>query len=405
VFICLQSPRRAGETVRGDASSMKIPVAGVFLKRRREEHLRRDVRDPWRRFRIGLGVLGGVLVAGTIGYTLLGLSAFDALYQTSITITTVGYGEIGPPDEVDGGYRAFTLVLVLVGASSAIYTVSVLLETVVEGSLNDGLRRRRMTRLIDSMDGHMVIAGWGRVGQAIAHYARRMGTDVVVIDMDDSTDAGDIPVVAGDANEDDVLLAAGLARCSVLVAALSSDAENLSLTLTARSLAPDLFLVARTSDQRHERKFFQAGADRVVNPYEIGGSRMGALALQPNVAEFLDEVLHDDSHDVEIHEVAVAEGSRLVGATIGDVAPGDGGVTAIAVRPAGEPYRANPPAATTLQPNDLVIVLGTRDQVAQLHARSKPPAGFLYRGAWTTASRAEPIQVAARQPRNGPTIS
>ena len=154
---------------------MKIPVAGVVLKRRRERNLHRNERDPWRRFRLGLGVLGSVLVVGTIGYTLLGLTAFDALYQTSITITTVGYGEIGPPGEIDLAYRAFTLVLVLVGASSAIYTVSVLLETVIEGSLNDGLRRRRMTRLIESMDGHMVIAGWGRVGQAIAHYALEDG--------------------------------------------------------------------------------------------------------------------------------------------------------------------------------------------------------------------------------------
>lgn len=240
-----------------------------------------------------------------------------------------------------------------------------------------------MARLIDTMDGHMVIAGWGRVGQAIAHYARRMGTDVVVIDLDDSTDADDIPVVVGDANEDDVLHAAGIGRAGVLVAALSSDAENLSLTLTARSLRPELFLVARTSDQRHERKFFQAGADRVVNPYEIGGSRMGALALQPNVAEFLDEVLHDDSHDVEIHEVHVADGSRLVGATLGEVAAGDDTPIAIAVRPSGGTYLANPPSGTALAAGDVLIVLGAREQVRSLHQRADPPKGVFYRGSWT----------------------
>ncbi|MFN7148681.1 MAG: potassium channel family protein [Microthrixaceae bacterium] len=362
---------------------MKIPVAGVFLQRRRQQHLQREVRDPWNRFRVGLLVLGGVLVAGTIGYTLLGLTVFDALYQTSITITTVGYGEIGPPEKVDRAYRIFTLVLVLVGASSAIYTVSVLLETVVEGSLNDGLRRRRMNRLIESMDEHMIIAGWGRVGRAIAHYAQRLGVGVVVIDVDPTTDAGDIPGVVGDATEDDVLVAAGIERASVLVAALSSDAENLSLTLTARSLRDDLFLVARTSDQRHERKFFQAGASRVVNPYEIGGSRMGALALQPNVAEFLDEVLHDESHDVEIHEIEVVAGSSMVGRAIGEVAGGDDHAIAIAVRDQSQRYTANPPSGHLLGVGDVVIALGTRAQIRALHAAATPSAGMFYRGAWS----------------------
>ena len=206
---------------------------------------------------------------------------------------------------------------------------------------------------------------------------------MVVIDLDESTDAGEVPVVVGDANEDDVLLAAGIDRAAVLVAALSSDAENLSLTLTARSLRPELFLVTRTSDQRHERKFFQAGADRVVNPYEIGGSRMGALALQPNVAEFLDEVLHDESHDVEIHEVHVSDGSRLMGSTIGLVAAGDDQAVAIAVRPTGERYRANPSPQTTLGAGDVLIVLGTGAQVRRLHALAAAPTGVFYRGSWT----------------------
>jgi len=204
---------------------------------------------------------------------------------------------VGPAGEIDRIYRAFTLLLVLLGASSAVYTASVLLETLVEGSLNDGFRRRRMLHRVDKMRGHVIVAGWGRVGHAIAHYARRAGADVVVVDLAPVEAEGDPPMVIGDANDDDTLLAAGIERAATLIAALSSDSDSLSLTLTARSLRSDLFIVARAADQRNERKFLRAGADRVVNPYQIGGSRMGAIAIQPHVAEFLDDVLDDEVHD------------------------------------------------------------------------------------------------------------
>jgi voltage-gated potassium channel len=359
---------------------MKIPVASVYLRRRRAQRLRRDAKDPWRRFRTGVTALAAVIVVGTVGYSLLGLDLFDALYQTAITITTVGYGEIGPPEQVDRAYRAFTLVLVLVGASSAIYTVSILLETVVEGSLNDGWRRRRMQRVISSMQGHMIVAGWGRVGRAIAHYAARLGQDVVVVDLHATSTDGGPPIVTGDANDDDVLLAAGIDRASVLVAALSSDTDNLSLTLTARSLGPDLFVVARTSEQRNERKFFQAGANRVVNPHEIGGSRMAAVALEPSVAEFLDEVLHDEFHDVEIRELELSSGSALVGRPIGEYCGGDDQALAIAVRPAGGTFVANPTSSVALDVGDLLIVMGAEHQVDRLRAAADPRRTTVYRG-------------------------
>jgi len=363
---------------------VKISAGGVLLERRRRRRLLREERDPWRRFRGGLLVLGTVLLIGTVGYAALGVPAFDALYQTAITITTVGYGEIGPEDEVDTAYRVFTLFLVLVGASSAIYTVSVLLETVIEGSLNDGWRKRRMDPLITSMSEHVVIAGWGRVGQSIANYANRHGAEVVAVDVDPNRRDWTVPMVVGDANDDDVLRAAGVERASVLVAALSSDAENISLTLTARAISPSLFIVARTSTQRNERKFFQAGADRVVNPYEIAGSRMGAIALHPHVAEFLDEVLHDDGHDVEIHELVIEDGSELAGGSVGDVAPAGQAPLVVAVRSSSSGFTAAPPGSHRLGAGDVLIVLGTSDDLLQIRRRSSVSPGITYRGAPST---------------------
>lgn len=174
----------------------------------------------------------------------------------------------------------FTLVLVLVGASTVIYTASVLLETVVEGTLNDGFRRRRMAKQIDHLEGHLIVVGWGRVGRAIARYARRHDADVVIIDRTE-VETDDLPLVVGDALDDETLERAGIARAATLVAALDTDGANLALTLTARSLRRDLFVVARTAQQSNERKFFQAGADRVVNPHDIGGSRMGPSRCTP----------------------------------------------------------------------------------------------------------------------------
>ncbi|HET6949051.1 MAG TPA: potassium channel family protein, partial [Acidimicrobiales bacterium] len=329
-------------------------------------------RDPWRRVRRGVGLLVAVMAFGTIGYEVVGLDLFDAAYQTAITVTTVGYGEVGPPGEVDRAYRAFTLLLVLAGASSAVYTASVLLETLVEGSLNDGFRRRRMLRQVDRMRGHVIVAGWGRVGHAIAHYAERAGTDVVVVDqVPPEVDDGP-PVVVGDATEDDTLLAAGIERAATLVAALSSDSDNLSLTLAARSLRSDLVIVARAADKRNERKFLRAGANRVVNPYEIGGSRMGAIALQPHVAEFLDEVLDDEVHDVAIRQFTVGPGAPAAGAALADVA-GPGGAMVVAVRDHAGGYVTNPVPGTRLVPGDVLIALGSEAQLRRLADAAAAP--------------------------------
>lgn len=344
--------------------------AGARARRRRRqgaEHRRLlvVVAEPWRRFQVGITLLVAVLLVGTAGYVVIGLSPFDALYQTGITITTVGYAEIGPPDRIDGWYRAFTLVIVLVGASTGLYIVSVLLETLVEGRLNDGFRRRRMQKQADRMDGHLIVAGYGRVGRAICNHAARSGTPTVVVDQV-AFPEDDPPMVVGDANADDTLLAAGIERASSLVAALGSDTENLSLTLTARSLRSDLLIVARVDDQRNERKFIRAGADRVVNPYEIGGSRMGAIALQPHATQFFEQVLVDETYDTELHELTVGAGFPLAGTRLGDTIGRDDQPLVIALRSADGSYRTNPPSATRLTEGDTLVVLGTKAQLQQL---------------------------------------
>ena len=327
---------------------------------------------PWHRFETAVVIVLAVLAFGTAGYVAVGLGPFDALYQTAITLSTVGYGEMGPADEVDRAYRIFTLVLVLVAASSLVYTASTFIETLVEGTINDSFRRRRMQRRVDRLEGHVIVAGWGRVGRSIARYARRQGRAVVALDQDGDLkiDDDDVPVIVGDATDEDVLAAAGIERATSLIAALGDSSANLALVLTARSMREDLRIVARIADDRDERKFRRAGADRVVNPYDIGGSRMAAIVFRPHVAEFLDEVVHSDEHDVDIQEVTVAAGSAADGAPIAQVCD----ALVMAVKSAADGYVFGPPTGRPLVAGDVVIVVGAADQVARLAAATRPAA-------------------------------
>ncbi len=326
-------------------------------------------KDPWRRVAYGLLAVNIVLLIGWFGYRLLGLSWLDAVYQTVITITTVGFTELGMTDTNIAQYRSFTIFIAVFGTASVLYTLGVLVDTLIEGSLNDELRRRRMLKSIDTLENHVIICGWGRVGNSVASFVRRSGGEVVVIDREPQEDEAEVAIVVGEATDDDVLRAAGIMRAKTIIAALDHDADNLFVCLSARALRSDIFIVARTNDQKNEPKMLQAGADRVINPHEIGGSRMAALALQPHVAEFLDEVLHDEGHDVAVHEVVVPNGSPMLGRSLMDLRAEDGRRSLIiAIRQGDGNYHTNPAPSTTLNGGDVIIALGSAAELARLRS-------------------------------------
>ncbi len=315
--------------------------------------------DPWRRFQVAMLAVIVILVIGWIGYRMIGLPWFDALYQTVITITTVGFTEVDLIPTNTVAYRTFTLFLVVTGVGAVLYTISVFVDTLIEGTLNDRFRRRRMTKAIANMSGHTIICGWGQVGHAVAHFCARNKTDVIVIDNDPTDNEDDLPIIIGDATDDDILRAAGIERAGILILALHHDADNLFVCLSARAMRKDLFIVARTSDQANQKKFLQAGADRVMNPHEIGGSRMAALALQPHVAEFLDEILHDEKHDVSVQEFVVTESSVMAGNRLLDLRDGNQRSLIIAIRKEDDRYHTNPSPQTVVEAGDVLIALGS----------------------------------------------
>lgn len=328
--------------------------------------------DPWQRVRLSAVLLGVVILAGTLAYLLLGLSLLDAIYQTVTTISTVGFREYGESDRV--AWKLTTMVLILVGVGAALYTLGVFLETLVEGRLTDRLERRRVTRRIGAMEGHVIVCGWGRVGRTIAEHLHGNGTEVVVVDRDPERVAMvNGPAIEGDATDDDVLRAAGIERAATLIAALSTDADNLYATMSARALRPELFIVARARLEAADPKLIQAGANRVVNPQKIGGARMAALAVQPAVADFLDVVMHDGSLEFRLGEVQLREGSALVGHTLRDAQIRDRtGAMILAVRDAGGRFLTNPSPDVELEANQLLIAIGTGVQLKALDDAALP---------------------------------
>ncbi len=312
-----------------------------------------------------------MIVAGTVGYVILGFGFIDAVYQTVTTVSTVGFREIHP---LSTAGVFFTIVLILVGVGTALYTFGVVLEALIEGRLREQLGRRRMKRQIGRMTGHFIICGWGRVGRASGLYLDALGKQVVIVDRDPARLQGlDYPTVLGDIADDSILEAAGIGHAYALIAALNTDADNVFVTLSSRALRPDLVIIARARTEESKSKLLRAGANRAVNPQLIGGRRMAAFALQPHVAEFLDVVMHDETLDYRIEEVKITPASPLVGRCLADTSLGlTNGALVLAIRTASGRFVANPAPDTRLDPGTVLIVLGTSAQLRLVRSDVDP---------------------------------
>lgn len=316
----------------------------------------------------------GVLVVGVIGYLFLGFGFLNSLYQTVITISTVGFVEV---EEFGSAEKYFTIMIIVAGFASVVFAVGQVVEFVVEGHLQRTFGRRRMDRTIAHMSDHVVLCGWGRVGQAFAGYLR-LDEELVVVDSDPAKLATcAYPHVLGNATDDGVLRSAGLGRSGTLIAALATDADNLFVVLSARAANEDTFIVARARADSTADKMIRAGADRVVNPHELGGSRMAALVAQPHVAEFVDVVMHEGGVEFQLAEVELPEGSPLVGRTLGGAhLRASTGSLVLAMRNTDGSFTTNPSSDTPLQDGQILIAIGTETQLAQLRAATSVQRGI-----------------------------
>lgn len=338
-----------------------------------------SAREPVSYRRLGLPalVLLCVLLAGATGYFVLGAGRWawgECFYMTVITVMSVGYAEVlGGLAEVSGG-RAWTVALILVGSASVLYFISSVTAMLVEGDLGGALKRRRMQRRIDALQGHVIVCGAGTTGIHVIEELARSTTPFVVIDIDaerlarlSSESMPGLCCLVGDAAEDAVLERAGIARARGVVSALSDDRSNLFVTVSSRALNPRLRIVAKAVEHATVPKLLRAGADAVVSPNQIGALRLVSEMLRPRVVRFLDATLRERDESLHIEELPIEEGSPLAGRELGATPlAGSAEACVIALQEPGGRFRLNPPPTSVLAPGMALIVLGHETQLAQL---------------------------------------
>lgn len=323
-----------------------------------------------RRFLL-LALLPIVLVlGGTVGYYVLEprYSLFDSFYMTVTTLTTVGYGEIYPLS--DAG-RWFTVGLLLVGVAGFIYTGTEIVRLALSGELQQHYGRQRMARALAQLSNHLIICGYGRMGRFVCQEFSKQGLPFVIIDrrgelLQDFAVVHGIPVT-GDATSDEVLKKAGVERARALVTVAASDADNLYITMSARLLNERLFIVARAEAEHAEQKLIRAGANRVVSPYAIGGSKVAHAVLRPAVVDFIELATRTGHLELQIEETQVRPGSPLVGQGLhASRLRQELGVVIVAIKKEKGGMVYTPPAETVLEVGDTLIALGRRAQLDRL---------------------------------------
>jgi voltage-gated potassium channel len=320
-------------------------------------------------------VIPTALVAtGTLGYWLIekDYTLFDSLYMTVITLTTVGYEEVHP---LSPPGRVFTIFLLLVGVFTFFFTATEVVRAVVSGEVQDLFGRQRMERNLAEMRDHIIIIGYGRMGRFICHEFSKSGYPFVVIDRNAehlkslSFEHG-VPL-PGDASDDEVLKHAGISRARALVTVAGSDADNLFVTLSGRLLNDKIFIIARAETEAAEVKLRRAGANRVVSPYALGGSRVAHAVLRPNVVDYLDLATGSEFYDLQIEELVIQPGSGLDGVTLKDSRIHlEMGIMIVAIKKAGGGMVFNPPGDARLESGDTVIALGRRAEIDRLEERA-----------------------------------
>ncbi len=318
-----------------------------------------------RLFRYGL-LLTAVVAFGTCGYHLVeGASLWDSFYMTVITLTTVGYREVFPLSRAG---EAFTVVLLAVGIGLLLTAATELARGIVEGELRSVFGVNRRSRMLERLQNHEVVCGWGRMGQAVVEELVRARRQVVAVERHPDRlrelEAQGLLHVAGDATEERVLRAAGVERARGLVACLDDDAHNVYTVLTARSLNPGLFIVARATEDGAEERLRRAGADRVMNPYRLGGLRLAHMLAKPGVVDFLDFSLRPASGEqLLLEQLAVTESSPLAGKSLAELDLRRRHRLAVVSLQRGATLIPNPDPTLRLEVGDLLVVLGSRQDL------------------------------------------
>ena len=312
------------------------------------------------RSRLARGVLIAIgpvvlVVIGMVSYLGFGYSPWMALAMTLLTLTTVGFATGG---HLSTGVLVFTAGLALLGVGLFVVILGLAATAIVEGRVSLFSRSRRMRRRIDELRGHFIVCAYGRVGRAIARELEAEGVPFVVVDsnaeLEPDLDRDGQYYLIGDASDEAVLRQAGIDRARGLICAVDSDAENVFITIVARSLSPGLLIVARAAREQSADRLYRAGATHVVSPYVTSGRRMANLAVRPHVVEFFD-VARAGQPGLRLEELEITEGSPLVGRTLQQLS---GPAVPLLVRRSNGQLIANPARELQLQAGDVLVISG-----------------------------------------------
>jgi voltage-gated potassium channel len=331
--------------------------------------------SPKTKLRIALSVILGLIAFGTIGFKLiLDLSLFDAFYFTLQTIATIGFGE---PAGMNTLARVFVVVLIVTGVSTIGYALSFAAQAIVESELISTFGKRKMFKDISKLANHFIVCGAGRIGSGVVRDIERSGHDLVVIESDESLadrmlTQGHL-VLMGDATSDEVLKAAGIERARGLAAAVSSDPDNLYITLTARDLNKNLMIVARANEEFAVERLKKAGANKVVSPAITGSSRIAQMLLRPAVADFIELATMTERLELEIEQIQIELGSPFIGRALRDTGiRSDLDVIVIAIKRHDGDMIFNPSADTLIEVHDALVVIGSHLSVDTLERMANP---------------------------------
>ncbi len=313
--------------------------------------------------------IAALLAAGTAGFTFMeGFDPFDAFYMTLITISTVGYREV---QDLDHSGRIFNSFIIVFGVTTMFFAIGVMTQSVIEMELGAFFGRRRVKRMIDKLDNHYIVCGFGRVGRSAAAELKRAGVPLVIIDRNpekyDRAQRGGFLAIQADSTRDEALVDAGVARAKGVVAALATDADNLFLILSAKTLNPALKVAARVGDEQAEQKLRLAGTDTVFAPYTHAGHQLALSLLRPHVVQFLDGATQSVGLDVGFEQFRISAGSELASKSLKQLQiRRDLGVIVLAIRKADGRMQFNPPAEAVLETGDFIIVMGEAGSLRKL---------------------------------------
>ena len=325
----------------------------------------RRTENPLLRFRLAGILVGIVIVVGVAGYMLIDRWSFlDSFYMVITTIATVGYGEVHP--QGDAG-RIFTSGLIVFGVATMLYTFGVFAETLSDNSFVRYRRERQLQRDLHALRGHFIICGYGRIGtQIVAEFEDHKVPYVVIDQTEEALErirAEGHLHIEGDASKEEVLKHAGIDRARGLISAVDSDERAVYIVLAARALNPNLYIVARAGRPDSIRRLELAGATRTISPYVMAGHRMAELAIRPAMVDVLD-TLHHGEAGIGVEEMMVVPQTRAIGKTLDQAGLlASDAAKVLAVRKRDGSVNVNPAADVTLDDGDLVIALGTEDQL------------------------------------------